>query len=65
MMVVERRGQVERHFLSSRGTAEPSEPAGELLLLREPGSSTRELQEQAMETWGLDRSTEIWGVPAG
>ncbi|GAA3470301.1 LysR family transcriptional regulator [Nonomuraea roseola] len=49
------------HSLSSRDTAEPSELAGELFLLREPGSSTRELQEQAMETWGLDRSTEIWG----
>ncbi|MFD1932556.1 MULTISPECIES: LysR family transcriptional regulator [Nonomuraea] len=49
------------HVLSRSGTAEPSALEGELFLIREPGSSTRELQEQAMETWGLDKRTEIWG----
>ncbi|MEV8632612.1 LysR substrate-binding domain-containing protein [Streptosporangium sp. NPDC051023] len=51
------------HRLAQAGTAEPSELAGERFLLREPGSSTRELQEQALETWALDeaRRTEIWG----
>ncbi|MFI6601587.1 LysR substrate-binding domain-containing protein [Nonomuraea sp. NPDC050536] len=49
------------HRLSSKGTAEPHELAGEPFLIREPGSSTRELQEQALETWGLEQRTEIWG----
>ncbi|MGW4470984.1 LysR family transcriptional regulator [Nonomuraea sp. NPDC004354] len=49
------------HHLSRSGTAEPAALAEELFLIREPGSSTRELQEQAMETWGLDKRTEIWG----
>lgn len=49
------------HRLADAGTAEPSELAGEPFLIREPGSSTRELQEQAMEDWGLEGSTEIWG----
>ncbi|MFI6297009.1 LysR family transcriptional regulator [Nonomuraea sp. NPDC050790] len=51
------------HKLSSTGTAQPHELAGELFLIREPGSSTRELQEEALETWGLEAAgrTEIWG----
>ncbi|MFI6908925.1 LysR family transcriptional regulator [Nonomuraea sp. NPDC050394] len=48
---------------SAARTAEPHELAGELFLIREPGSSTRELQEEALESWGLEAAgrTEIWG----
>ncbi|WP_327090476.1 LysR family transcriptional regulator [Nonomuraea sp. NBC_01738] len=51
------------HRLAGPGTAQPAELAGELFLIREPGSSTRELQEEALETWGLEDAgrTEIWG----
>ncbi|MEV4395268.1 LysR family transcriptional regulator [Nonomuraea sp. NPDC049607] len=51
------------HRLASRGRAEPADLTGEFFLIREPGSSTRELQEQALETWGLEEAgrSEIWG----
>ncbi|NRQ35448.1 LysR family transcriptional regulator [Nonomuraea sp. NN258] len=52
------------HRYAGRGAAQPADLAGESFLLREPGSSTRELQEQALETWGLEEAgrSEIWGA---
>ncbi|WP_327321194.1 LysR family transcriptional regulator [Streptomyces sp. NBC_01210] len=40
--------------------------AGERLILREPGSQTRELQESTLGSWGLTEAswTEVWGPEA-
>ncbi|MCW2885649.1 MAG: LysR family transcriptional regulator, low CO2-responsive transcriptional regulator [Streptosporangiaceae bacterium] len=51
------------HPLVGSGWVEPERLAGERFLLREPGSSTRAVQEEALAAWGLDeaQTAEIYG----
>jgi LysR family transcriptional regulator, low CO2-responsive transcriptional regulator len=44
-------------------TVTPADLAGERFLLREPGSSTRDEAEEALQKWGLEpvEWSEIWG----
>lgn len=51
------------HPLADSVKADPAQLAGERFLLREPGSSTRAVQEEALAGWGLAEATtsEIWG----
>lgn len=51
------------HPLATASAVEPARLAGETFLLREHGSATRGLQEEALETWGLEESarSEIHG----
>ena len=44
-------------------TVTPADLAGERFLLREPGSSTRDEAEQALQKWGLEpvEWSEMWG----
>ncbi|MET9518199.1 LysR family transcriptional regulator [Streptomyces sp. NPDC002994] len=54
------------HARVGTGDVQPSDLAGSRFLLREPGSQTRELQEQVLADWGLaDVShSDIWGPEA-
>lgn len=51
------------HPLAGSREVDPAELAGERFLLREPGSATRGLQEEALAIWGLAeaKTAEIWG----
>ncbi|MEV5572568.1 LysR family transcriptional regulator [Spirillospora sp. NPDC052269] len=51
------------HPLADERTVGPDRLTGERFLLREPGSSTRAVQEEALADWGLDgvSRSEIWG----
>lgn len=56
-----------RHPLAAAGTvARPEELAGCRFLLREPGSQTRELQEQVLDDWELRQVSrgDVWGPEA-
>lgn len=51
------------HPMAEARTVAPGKLAGERFLIREPGSATRGLQEEALETWGLTETgtSEIHG----
>ncbi|WP_433334014.1 LysR family transcriptional regulator [Spirillospora sp. CA-294931] len=51
------------HPLAAEPTVEPERLSGERFLLREPGSATRAVQEEALRDWGLQDAVqaEIWG----
>lgn len=51
------------HPLAGSREVDPARLAGERFLLREPGSATRGLQEEALAAWGLAeaKTAEIWG----
>lgn len=51
------------HPLAGEPVVEPGRLSAECFLLREPGSSTRAVQEKALRAWGLGESSraEIWG----
>jgi len=51
------------HPLAAEKAISPDRLTGERFLLREPGSSTRDLQEEALRSWGLEDASqaEIWG----
>lgn len=56
-----------RHPLAVAGTVvRPAELAGCRFLLREPGSQTRELQEQVLDDWELRQVSrgDVWGPEA-
>lgn len=48
------------------GDVQPSDLAGSRFLMREPGSQTRELQEQVLAEWGLAEVShgDVWGPEA-
>ncbi|MFH8570607.1 LysR family transcriptional regulator [Streptomyces sp. NPDC017993] len=54
------------HPLADRATIAPDDLTGARFLLREPGSQTRELQEQVLAEWGLGEAprADIWGPEA-
>lgn len=54
------------HPLAGRAEVTPDALAGERLLLREPGSQTRELQDQVLADWGLETASsgDVWGPEA-
>ncbi|MFE2379578.1 LysR family transcriptional regulator [Streptomyces sp. NPDC059398] len=54
------------HPLAGAGEVGPAELAGCRFLLREPGSQTRELQEEVLAEWGLTEVShgDIWGPEA-
>ncbi|MFC9969878.1 LysR substrate-binding domain-containing protein [Spirillospora sp. NPDC127200] len=51
------------HPLAAGRAVDPGRLAGQRFLLREPGSSTRSVQEEALRDWGLEEAVraEIWG----
>ena len=54
------------HPLAGRAGITPDTLHGARFLLREPGSQTRELQEQVLADWGLDAASrsDVWGPEA-
>ncbi|WP_327321204.1 LysR family transcriptional regulator [Streptomyces sp. NBC_01210] len=54
------------HRLARKGPISPDQLAGELIVLREPGSQTRELQERALHAWGIAPASQCdaWGPEA-
>ncbi|WP_327321276.1 LysR substrate-binding domain-containing protein [Streptomyces sp. NBC_01210] len=54
------------HPLAGVASLTADMPAGERLILREPGSQTRELQERALAGWGVTETSraEVWGPEA-